>query len=756
MNPPDQSQRNQALDVTQSFIVQAPAGSGKTELLTRRFIALLNTVKNPEEILAITFTRKAAAEMQERILQALPSYILPGRRLRIQTIDAFCASLAGQMPVLEDADVLYTYAAHAVLASLEENQPWSDALAELLLHLDNDFVRTERLFIDMLARRDQWLPYLDINTDLATQRNRLEASLKKIIQENTDALAHCFPPQLLPILWSHIPENDWTAAAAFLLTKNGTWRKRGVPEALKGVTTNEALFDAFIRFRHSPPAQYAENQWRILTALLTLLPVLVAHLRVTFETYTKVDHAEIALSALQALGDIENPSDLALRLDYRIQHILVDEFQDTSALQFQLLEKLTAGWQPNDGRTLFFVGDPMQSIYRFRKAEVGLFLHARHYGIGSVPLHPLTLSANFRSQQGVVHWINAVFPEVFPSVENISAGAVAYTPSFAIHPPEYSPAVSYHNCEVPYEPDKIIGIIQQHAKHHIGILVRSRTHLEHILPALRAAHIPYRAIDVDPLADRAVIQDLLILTRFLRDTDDYVAKLALLRAPWCGLMLSDLYAIAHQQPLSAEGQQQFDQTMVSLAPYLAQRDAVPLHRLVEQSWLALEGPAYCQERSELDDATLFFNHLAKLHHAQIPWDIPRLEKQLTKLYAAPDMRPDIQVEIMSLHKAKGLEFDTVIIPGLHRRARNDGSPLLMMGRDLLLAPITATADDSDLIYQYIRRLETQKSHYEIGRLLYVGATRARKTLHLLGHCDPDRKPANNSLLAVLGDMRGRG
>ena len=68
------------------------------------------------------------------------------------------------------------------------------------------------------------------------------------------------------------------------------------------------------------------------------------------------------------------PTDLLLSLDVRIKHILVDEFQDTSISQWELLERLTAGWQPGDGRTLFVVGDPMQSIYRFREAEVGLFL----------------------------------------------------------------------------------------------------------------------------------------------------------------------------------------------------------------------------------------------------------------------------------------------------------------------------------------------------------------------------------------------
>src|SRR5690606_41171918 len=92
----------------------------------------------------------------------------------------------------------------------------------------------------------------------------------------------------------------------------------------------------------------------------------------------------------------DGPSDLLLALDYRIQHILVDEFQDTSHGQLRLLETLTVGWTPGDGRTLFLVGDPMQSIYPFRDADMSLFLKVRRDGIGSVRLQPLALTQIFR------------------------------------------------------------------------------------------------------------------------------------------------------------------------------------------------------------------------------------------------------------------------------------------------------------------------------------------------------------------------
>src|SRR3990172_5362927 len=91
-------------------------------------------------------------------------------------------------------------------------------------------------------------------------------------------------------------------------------------------------------------------------------------------------------------GAPEAPTALALALDCSVRHILIDEFQDTSWSQYDLLQGLTAGWQRDDGRTLFVVGDPMQSIYRFRKAEVGLYVRAWHEGIGGVPLDALRLA----------------------------------------------------------------------------------------------------------------------------------------------------------------------------------------------------------------------------------------------------------------------------------------------------------------------------------------------------------------------------
>jgi ATP-dependent helicase/nuclease subunit A len=196
---PDLAARRDALDPARSFIVQAPAGSGKTELLIQRYLRLLATVEHPEEIVAITFTRKASGEMRERVLvalldaragkqgetehekttlalavAALARDVTNGwgvtdnpARLRIQTIDSLCAALTRQMPMLsrfgsqpesiEDASELYSEAARATIELVEGGDAAARDVEGLLAHLDNDVERVEGLLADMLGRRDHWL-----------------------------------------------------------------------------------------------------------------------------------------------------------------------------------------------------------------------------------------------------------------------------------------------------------------------------------------------------------------------------------------------------------------------------------------------------------------------------------------------------------------------------------------------------------------------------------------------------------------------
>src|SRR5688572_12767944 len=296
--------------------------------------------------------------MRNRVLKEMPPE--SSHRLKIETIDALCASLARQMPVLsrfgappdilEDASALYHEAAERAVDEL------SDPAARLLAHVDNNVDAATALIASMLARRDQWLR----KTGNPPTRFELEKSLQveraRILRQ-----ARALDPRASPEF------------ADAVLTQEGTWRKKA-PHP--GIVGNEPLRQALVALRTMPPERYTDAQWEVLEAIVRVLPRAVAHLKVVFAESGEADFTEIAQGALLALGTPEAPTDLLLSLDYRIKHVLVDEFQDTSISQWKLLEQLTAGWQRGDGRTLFLVGDPMQSIYRFREAEVALFLQA--------------------------------------------------------------------------------------------------------------------------------------------------------------------------------------------------------------------------------------------------------------------------------------------------------------------------------------------------------------------------------------------
>jgi ATP-dependent helicase/nuclease subunit A len=765
--PTDQAERERALDVRRSFIVQAPAGSGKTDLLVKRYVKLLQTVQRPEEILAITFTKKAAAEMRSRVLDNVGRDSPIAHRLRVQTIDALCAALTRQMPVLarfgaqpqivEDARELYREAAQRLLADLIGHVGGS--AEQLLAHLDNNVGAAVDLIAAMLQSRDRWLR----RTGAAPTREALEASLAAQRQR----------------LLSRAKELEPGASEEFardLLTKEFTWRKNN-PRA-QSLSGNEELRQALAALCTMPPARYSEAQWQALDAILALLKPAVAQLKVIFGEGGQADFTEFAHGALLALGSVDEPSELLLSLDRKVSHILVDEFQDTSVSQWELLERLTAGWQADDGRTLFLVGDPMQSIYRFREAEVGLFLHARREGIGTVTLEPLTLRTNFRSEGGIVDWVNASFQQILPAEEDETLGAVPYSPSITRPDSERGAGeVSWHAFYDRQDEAARVADLLKHEKGKAAILVRNRNHLDAIVPALKEAGIRFRAVQIEHLGEKQAVQDLYALTRALSHPGDRIAWLSILRAPWCGLSLADLLLLAQGdkrflipdllrdlENLSSDGFERAARLTGVLGPALANRLRGTLRDRVESVWLALGGPACVESETELEDAGIFLDELERLEEAG-EVDLQALARSLDELYALPDVDAGPEaVEIMTIHKAKGLEFDTVIVPGLDRSPRSGPKPLLVWKSfapltrgdrgGLLLAPINATGTDEEPMYNYIRSLDREAEDIEAARLFYVAATRAKSRLHLLAcaGCDDEgaaKAPQKRSLLAKI-------
>ncbi|MEF8943315.1 MAG: UvrD-helicase domain-containing protein [Desulfohalobiaceae bacterium] len=882
----DQDQRDRALNSARSFLVQAPAGSGKTELLIQRYLALLPLVDQPEEILAITFTRKAAAEMRQRIHQALVranrgesaeepherltlelaqralqrnremewDLLAGSTRLKVQTIDSLCAGLVRQMPVLSqfgyqpeiagNPEELYLQAARETLEELDSGQSWSESVSALVRHLDNDLERIARLIAAMMGKRDQWLRHVATTGSAEADREGLERALSDAVREGVAACRRAFPDDLRDNLrevavyaGNNLAEEDpesyiaalaagrdpfsgdeadhgpWLGLAELLLTKQGQWRKStsktiGFPAPSKAGSADEAetrksgkesfnqllealsdyprIRDLLQEVRCLPETAYSEEQWSILQALLQILKLAAAQLQLVFRAKGEVDFQEIALRALQALGDPQDPTDLTLALDYRLSHILIDEFQDTSISQFELLQRLTAGWQPDDGRTLFAVGDPMQSIYLFRDAEVGLFLRARDRGLGQIRPEFLSLEANFRSSRKVVDWINHTFSRVMPSSadeEDEVSGRIAYSPSTGLGAPSPEEGVTVHplaDGEDPDEAELVAAIASRERESNpegtTAVLVRSRSHLRRILPRLRQEGLAYRAVEIETLRERPVVSDLVSLTKALSHPGDRLSWLSLLRAPWCGLCLADLHVLAGEtgdrpildslrdsrilEGLTREGKERVQRLLPVLERAVSRRQRVSLRRRVETAWTELGGPACAASRSDLNEAECFFELLESDFSFHVS-EFTALDQAVENLYAPPDPEAGSGLQVMTIHKAKGLEFDSVILPALDRTPPPQQHSLLLwqerpgaeQGEELLMAPIVRRGQDEDPIYGHLKRLATHKGDNELIRLMYVACTRARSRLHLVGRAREDRSGVlstpSRSLLACI-------
>ncbi len=535
-----------------------------------------------------------------------------------------------------------------------------------------------------------------------------------------------------------------------------------------------------------------------------------------FARECKTDFQEILMGAEQALA--EDTESIALSLGTRVQHLLVDEMQDTSVTQFRLLQNLVHSWD-GASQTVFLVGDPKQSIYRFRQAEVALFAYARRCGLGGVSLEALTLTSNFRSQQSLVETTNKYFTHVFRKVSD--ADGIEFSPSLSAHCEEPEERVHWHPqvtdanakdaedeeesslLEPASEPSiieaknlcEVIELYQTEDRKdgkttRIAVLVSNKRHALPIFKEMQQRQILYRAIDMETLTDRQPLLDLLAITRALLHAADRTAWLAVLRSPWCGLTLADLHTLCGGDDpqlqrwtvpellrerialLSPDGHRRARLVANTMALAAMRGPQEKLATLVERVWHTLEGLA-CVAASDLPALEQFFMLLHTLENEGETLTSARLEKRMQQLHAAPmaGEHAEAAVEVLTIHKAKGLEWDVVLLPSLHRRPGNDAAKLFVWSQEIrlnpdtestdqdalqskiFLAPIRHVAEDSEPIGKYVRERIARRAAEEYKRLFYVASTRARKGVHLFATVKKNKKgefkaPDARSLLHI--------
>lgn len=807
--PPDQAQRDRALAADQSFIVQAPAGSGKTSLLVQRYLHLLATVKRPEEILAITFTRAAAMEMKQRVLLALsednPLTETIRRQdqanhwqlarnphlLKIQTIDSFATELATQIPgkqsaegmrIEEDPEPIYQQAAQNVLAKLFADDPANLYVGEFLAALDNYASTAERLLTIMLSKRDQWLDVATLITTLALNNSaEIEATLSAALDD--------LRRKILTSLELRLTDNDRNMVLRLaeatesqpriedllpvMLTQSGSIRKtvdrRQSPafndKALKAETLawfndlNQRNLGSLLHVCSKLPGELQNVSPLIATGVT--LALCAAELEQLLQKRRCLDFTGILMRAMQGLRDDDGATDLALYWDYRIGHLLIDEFQDTSRSQHQFFSTLTEGWSQGDGNTFFAVGDPMQSIYRFRDADVSIFSQCWDQGLPTVALEPLQLSANFRSAESLVDWNNRLFASLFPQNSLPELGAIRFSPAIARgNKPDnerrFDQTVQLHSfMDEQQEATAIASHIQTlligadpNDNETIGILCRARSHLPTLLEALKRAGIAFTSTDIDALADEPIVNDLLSLHSLLLRPTQRLPWFSMLRSPLVGLTLSQLEAFASAPDLLSYAGQLAEaepavERFVSAYAWGQQRlYELPVCEVIEGTWMRMGGVDAYRENS-LPHAQRWFELIENMTEDALD---PELVQSKTADLYAQDANP-AQVSVMTIHKSKGLEFTHVVLPNLGKKSRPEESDLLQWrptDNGLLIGI------KKDPVHNWLTFEEKTRNENEIKRVLYVACTRAEQSLWLSSASQVDRP---SGLAKYLPDMQ---
>jgi len=861
--------RERALDITQSYHVEAPAGSGKTTLLVARFIRLLRHVRHPSEILALTFTNKAAGEMKNRIVKILrmaiegkrphdplEAQLLPDAKkalelhkgheflllspegLQIMTFHGFCYSLIKRAPleagVSHSVSVLEEERQRLLLKesirntiskilSLSEDAPERIAFENRLLRLNNRLSLLIKEMMDLVMRRDLLIELVEtfyIHPGIDALEEALTRSMESLVDEVLEDAATGFIDTQLARTWpqfyqdlsnkgapnakvlpDHIPDPEWRnlpmwkEIALVLTTKDGRPRKvlgpnnGGFYQGFGKTPWGELVRELPIEVTHAlnelkglPDPGQPPTDMEALYDLIILISKAIADYEERCKRLKVLDFVGLEQAALKVMHE-DHPTDLQLFLDYRIHHILVDEFQDTSLSQWKLIQRLCMEWATETGRTLFLVGDPKQSIYAFRKAEVRLFFEAKKgvpvSGHGLLPLEPLTLSCNFRSAGPLVEWTNQVFGHTVMAKSGTTYDEVPFSPSTTCQ--DNDTADNRSNCiflnifletesinlaqvaEATWLAQSIKRVLPETPSHTtIGILLFNRNRLSVYLDALNKTGIPVNVKEGLKLIEQPEVVHLYqIATALCRPHDD-LAWASLLRSPWAWVGTDILLRISRLPPSSwpekfkvaARTEPEIKRVLDAMALGRRRVGRDPLSHVVNQVWQALDGPRCVASRAGtvgVANCRRFLEILESVEEG-IPEDtMERLDSVLETSYVpeSPDAARS-RVQLMTIHGAKGLEFDIVFLPFLdwsplshvetppylmEKPTQQNGVPLIAMGPDRRLSA-------PEPVYLLLKRRREKRILGESKRLFYVGVTRARKQLFLSGIARHDKGRIN--------------
>ena len=842
---PDQRARRLAVDPLRNVALEASAGTGKTRVLVDRYVRLLEAGVAPRNILAITFTRKAAAEMRQRVMATLrqrqrEGSITPARwreirdafgDIGISTIDAFCLSLLHEFPLEAGVDPGFDLADETETPRFIESSLDSALAIGRAVSLDDADVallftelgepRLRKALAALLDRRlvagdalNRFLRGRDMSVAMACHRllHALRGAMSSIAAGGGGAVRTFvatgpavpafdliaremhelmvdppMPPARLRGLLDRLSD--------LVLTQKGEPRKR--PAHTKAQFRSAADYE-----RHKvivsglgPHVQAAVEAFRhdinlvLARGVRRLFAIAQDEYRRTLDKHGVLDFPDLLERTLKLLGQMEEFSRSRYRLESRYEHVLVDEFQDTSRAQWRLVRELVRAWSAGEGLThgpippsIFIVGDRKQSIYGFRDAEVTVLDAAAEFIDALRPEAPAraAITRSFRSVRELLEFVNDVCAAIEKAPDRPDAFRYSEDDAFPTFGAAGRPAV-----EIPSEPraigivtadtdaaqaelvageiarllnegvtvrDRDTGVRRPIGPGDIGVLFRTRESHSLFESALARRGVAYYVYKGLGFFDAEEVKDVLALVAYLADPGSNLRAAALLRSRIIHLSDEALKllapglasALTGDSPAALDRLQDDDRQRLLIAreaihSWIADADQVPpselLDRVLAESAYAVEiaGAGFAQARENLKKIRGLIRRIQNRGYTTLA----RLADYFDGLAAGGDESNAIidakdAVNLMTVHAAKGLEFPVVFIVNIGKGSGGNRDDIRVFAAPFVDdeheggEPSVSISDHENAS----DRDDDEREHEETKRLLYVALTRARDRLYL--------------------------
>ena len=825
-----------AIDPTRNVALEASAGTGKTRVLVDRYVGLLVSGVKPRNILAITFTRKAAAEMRQRILAELSRRQRDGsldrglwRELRenitdisISTIDAFCLTLLREFPLeagidpgfdladetetprlvgealdrtlriaraqtIDSPEMALLFAQlgeyrlrHGLARLLDRRLVADEALNRFLRHHAHSQSGIQSAVADLLSRLRSAFASLPGGLDSFLRSGPRHPDFELLTRDVRELLSDAaLSPGIVQALLERVRDH--------LLTQDGEPRKRmpyrkdefrsarDYQSHLAAVAALAPyLVDAFGQYRRDINAVVARAVRRVFSIALQQYEAVLRKNGV-------LDFSAVLERTLALLAQMDEFSRSRYKLEARYQHVLVDEFQDTSRAQWDLVELLVRSWSEGLGLigsdrppTVFIVGDRKQSIYGFRDAEVTVLDEAARYIEALRPLGQVrtAITRSFRSVRELLAFANDLFAMVEKTAERPDAFRYDENDVFplaSVEAREEEPLglvgavsdeaqaeavaeeIAYLLARAATVRDRETGLRRAVRPGDIAILFRTREAHRLFESALGRRSVPYYVYKGLGFFDADEIKDVLALLAFLANPHSELRTASFLRSRFVRLSDRGLKTIApalhaallgDEPPAAAARLDEYDRDRLALGRadvprWLSLVDNLPpaelLDRVLAESAYAAEiaGASHRQARENIKKVRSLVRRIQNRGYATLE----RIVDHFSKLVAGGDESNAIvdavdAVNLMTMHAAKGLEFPIVFIVNLNRGGGGSSDPIRIVAGQ--------SADDEDVgvsvgDFQSAADGDLEaKDLEESKRLLYVAVTRARDRLYLGG------------------------